>query len=86
MTLFRRKDRKSEEWLTKKQERSLNQSHYFSSIVLSKQKRFKLMKGNLLSFDNVMAPYLRIFKFQIDAQKFGEFTAQEVLRILIRLK
>ena len=45
---------------------------------LPKQKRIKLMKGNMLQSDDVMLPNMRIRKFQIDPQKFEKFTADEV--------
>ena len=62
-----------------KSEHSSDQSDCYSSyIVFPKQKRMKLMKGNMLQSDDVMVPNMRVRKFQIDPQKFEKFAAEEV--------
>ena len=61
----RRSIEKSDE--EQKSEHSSDQSDCYSSIVFSKQKRMKLMKGNMLQSDDVMAPNIRVRKFQIDS-------------------
>ena len=61
-----------------KAEHSSDQSDCYSSIGFPKQKRMKLMKGNMLQSDDVMVPNMRVLKFQIDPQKFEKFAADEV--------
>ena len=72
----RRSIEKSDE--EQKSEHSEDQSDFYSSIVFSKQKRMKLMKGNILQSDDVTVYNMRVQKFQIDLQKFEKFTAEEV--------
>ena len=72
----RRSIEKSDE--EQKSEHSSDQSDCSSYIVFSKQKRMKLMKGNMLQSDDVMVPNTRVRKFQIDPQKFEKFAAEEV--------
>ena len=61
-----------------KWEQSSDQRDCYSSIVFPKQKRMKLMKGNMIQSDDVMVPNIRVRKFQIDPQKFEKFAAEEV--------
>ena len=72
----RRSIEKSDE--EQKSEHSSDQSDCYSSIVFPKQKRMKLMKGNMLQSDDVMVPNIRVRKFQIDPQNFEKFAAEEV--------
>ena len=71
----RRSIEKSDE--EQKSEHSEDQSDCSSYIVFPKQKRMKLMKGNMLQSDDVMVPNMRVRKFQIDPQKFEKFAAEE---------
>ena len=72
----RRSIEKSDE--EQKYEHSSDQSDCSSYIVFPKQKRMKLMKGNMLQSDDVMVPNTRVRKFQIDHQNFEKFAAEEV--------
>ena len=67
----RRSIEKSDE--EQKSEHSSDQSDCYSSIVFPKQKRMKLMKGNILQSDDVMVPNMKVRKLQIDLQKFEKF-------------
>ena len=72
----RRSIEKSDE--QQKSGQSSIQRDRYSAIFFSKQKRMKLMKGNMLQSDDVMVPNMRVRKFQIDPQKFEKFAAEEV--------
>ena len=68
-----------------KSEQSSDQSHWYSAIASSKQKRTKLINDNMLE---QMMSWFQHQNSKIPGwfQKFNNFAAQEALRTVMRLK
>ena len=79
----RRSIEKSDE--VQKSEHSEDHSHWYSSIVFSKQK-MKLIKGNMLQSDHVMVSNMRVRKFQIDPKSLRSLLQTKFLLTLMRMK
>ena len=80
----RRSIEKSDE--EQKSKHSSDQSDCYSYIVFPKQKRMKLMKGNMLQSDDVMVPNMRVRKFQIDPKNLRSLLLTKFFLTLMRLK
>ena len=66
-----------------KSDQSEDQTHCFSTIAFSKQKRMKIMKGNMLQSDDVMVLNMRVRKFQIDNKKMRNLMLKKYFRTLM---